>query len=185
MLSKVGPSVYWRAAETKGIDETKWRNRERSIFGPNIDGSILPVFYSIISLVFFPHLLCTSSKITGEISVCGRPCFSSIVNKGKGGGCKKNTQKIRKDCRGEERKKGFMLCSIAVFVERTLPFVCLEITYSAQARSSRGWAQASVKMENNEATAAQRIALTLCLGLLAVPPTLLHLHILPSHYQPI
>lgn len=39
----------------------------------------------------------------------------------------------------EERKKRFMLCSAAVlFVERTLPFVCLAITYSAQGHSSRG-----------------------------------------------
>lgn len=40
---------------------------------------------------------------------------------------------------GKERKKRFMLCSSAVlFVERTLPFVCLAITYSAQGHSSRG-----------------------------------------------
>lgn len=39
----------------------------------------------------------------------------------------------------------------------TLFFVCLAITYSAQGHSSRGWARASVKTENNEATALQRM----------------------------
>lgn len=41
--------------------------------------------------------------------------------------------------KAEGRKKRFMLCSSAVlFMERTIPFVCLAITYSAQGHSSRG-----------------------------------------------
>ena len=108
-----------------------------------------------------PHLLWASVEITGEISVCGRACLSSRGSRGKGGGGG-GVEGGRKDWEGEEKEiHALQYCCV---VCGTLPFVCLAITYSAQGHSSRGWARASVKTENNEATAAQRIAFSLCLG---------------------
>lgn len=68
--------------------------------------SFLP-FYFTVSLVFFLHLLRASVEITGEISVCGRPCLSSRGSRGKGDGFEGEKSE-------KERKKRFMLCSSAV-----------------------------------------------------------------------
>lgn len=165
MLSRGGPHLQWGAAQTERTDETKWRMLVY-IFLANTDACILPAFHFIISITFFPHQLWASVEITGEISVCGRVCLSSRGSRGKGEGFERGG-----DCEGEEKKR-IVLCSTAVlFVERTLPFVCLTITYSAQGHLSRGRAQASIKTENNEATAAQRIAFSLRLGRPPSPPT--------------
>lgn len=158
MMSKGGPCLHWGVAQTKRTDETKWRNggiypfsKQRCLYP-----SSLSFYY--IRYVFFPHLLWASVEITGEISVCGRACLSSRGSRGKGGG----VWGKRKDWEGEEKEThALQYCCV---VCGTLPFVCLAITYSAQGHSSRGWARASVKTENNEATAAQRIAFSLCLG---------------------
>lgn len=125
--------------------------------------SFLPSHF-IISLMFSPHLLWAFVEITGEISVCGRACLLSRGSRGKVWGFE-GGEKTEK-----ERKTRLTFRNTAVlFVEHTLPFVCLTITYSAQRNSSRGWARASVKTENNEATAAQRIVFSLCLGHPPIP----------------
>lgn len=124
----------------------------------NINACNLPPSHFIISLVFPPHLLWAFVESTGEISVCGRACLSSTGSRG----WLRDFERWGNDWEGKENSHFAAL--VCCLWRALFPFVCLAITYSAQGNSSRGWAQASVKTENNEATAAQRMAFSLCLG---------------------